>query len=224
MRSRRTKRCSSAPARRCRDAGRSWTSSRTRRTKWCSRTPSIAATSSTPTRRGALAQKVGYAPAPLADFLTRLADRNKDQAEKNGLFASHPETKERIDKIRQLAGSKTGAMGAARYAATIKYQPTEITTDRRRRRRIGRPRGLERQGKRSRQDQEAGGAAEERLRSWRAEADGRARETERAGVGIGRSPRSRTGSSGEGRRESEPGEGHRVGRRARRLQEGYFVA
>jgi len=74
-----------------------------------------------------LAQKVGYAPAALADFLTRLADRNKDQAEKNGLFASHPESKERIGKVRQLAGSKAGAMGATRYAATIKYPPTEIT-------------------------------------------------------------------------------------------------
>ena len=37
-------------------------------------------------------QKAGYAPATLADFLTRLDERNKDQAERNGLFASHPET------------------------------------------------------------------------------------------------------------------------------------
>jgi predicted Zn-dependent protease len=74
-----------------------------------------------------LAAKLGYAPAALADFLTRLAERNKDQAEKNGLFASHPESKERIGKVRQLAGSKAGAMGAPRYAATIRYPPTEIT-------------------------------------------------------------------------------------------------
>ena len=45
----------------------------------------------------ALMQKVGYAPASLGDFLTRLDDRNKDQPERNGLFASHPDTKERID-------------------------------------------------------------------------------------------------------------------------------
>jgi len=74
-----------------------------------------------------LAGKIGYSPAPLADFLTRLAERNKDQAQKNGLFASHPETKERIAKIRQLAGSKTAPIGATRYAATITYQPTELT-------------------------------------------------------------------------------------------------
>jgi predicted Zn-dependent protease len=75
----------------------------------------------------ALAGKIGYAPTGLADFLTRLADRNKDQKERNGLFASHPETKERISKIRQLAGAKTAAMGATRYAATIKYPPADIT-------------------------------------------------------------------------------------------------
>jgi beta-barrel assembly-enhancing protease len=74
-----------------------------------------------------LAGKIGYSAAPLADFLTRLAERNKDQAQKNGLFASHPETKERISKIRQLAGSKAAPMGATRYAETITYQPTELT-------------------------------------------------------------------------------------------------
>lgn len=75
----------------------------------------------------ALAQKAGYAPAALADFLTRLDERNKDQPERNGLFASHPETKERIDKVKLLAGAKPGAGVAARYTSTIKYQPSDIT-------------------------------------------------------------------------------------------------
>ena len=44
-----------------------------------------------------------------------------------GLFASHPETKERIDTIHKLAGSKTGAEGQARYAANIKYDATPVT-------------------------------------------------------------------------------------------------
>jgi beta-barrel assembly-enhancing protease len=74
-----------------------------------------------------IVQKAGYAGAGLAEFLARLADRNKAQAEKNGLFASHPETQERIGKVKQLAGSKPGATVAARYASTIKYQPTEVT-------------------------------------------------------------------------------------------------
>jgi len=72
--------------------------------------------------------KAGYASATLADFLTRLDERNKDQAERNGLFASHPETKERIDKIRQAAGTKPGAAGAARYKQNIKYTAVPITS------------------------------------------------------------------------------------------------
>jgi beta-barrel assembly-enhancing protease len=74
-----------------------------------------------------MAQKAGYAGSGLAEFLTTLAERNKAQAEKNGLFASHPETQERIGKVKQLAGAKPGAMVAARYTSTIKYQPTDIT-------------------------------------------------------------------------------------------------
>jgi beta-barrel assembly-enhancing protease len=72
-------------------------------------------------------QKAGYAGTGLSEFLTRLAERNKGQAEKNGLFASHPETQERIGKVKQLSGSKPGAVVATRYTNTIKYQPTELT-------------------------------------------------------------------------------------------------
>jgi predicted Zn-dependent protease len=75
-----------------------------------------------------LAQKAGYSAAGLADFLARLDERNKDQPARNGLFASHPETKERIDKVRQLAASKTGATVDARYKANVKYEPTPLTT------------------------------------------------------------------------------------------------
>jgi predicted Zn-dependent protease len=75
----------------------------------------------------ALTQKAGYVSSALADFLTRLDDRNKDQPARNGLFASHPETKERIDKIRQMAGSKGGAAVEARYKANITYEATPIT-------------------------------------------------------------------------------------------------
>jgi hypothetical protein len=75
-----------------------------------------------------LTQKLGYASAGLADFLTRLDDRNKDMPQRNGLFASHPETKERIDKVRQLAAGKTGATVDARYTSHIKYEAAPITT------------------------------------------------------------------------------------------------
>ena len=75
-----------------------------------------------------LTQKAGYAPATLADFLTRLDERNKDQPERNGLFASHPETKERIDKIRQLGRreARRDRRGALQDA-TSSTQPTPIT-------------------------------------------------------------------------------------------------
>jgi predicted Zn-dependent protease len=74
-----------------------------------------------------LVQKAGYAGTGLSEFLARLAERNKTQKEKNGLFASHPETEERIEKVKQLAGAKPGAVVAARYTSTIKYQPTDLT-------------------------------------------------------------------------------------------------
>ncbi|HEX4347013.1 MAG TPA: M48 family metalloprotease [Vicinamibacterales bacterium] len=74
-----------------------------------------------------IAAKLGYQPSALGDFLQRLDDRNKDTPTRNGLFASHPDTKERIQKIRTQAGSKAGAHVQPRYAANIKYQPTDIT-------------------------------------------------------------------------------------------------
>ena len=74
-----------------------------------------------------LPQKAGYDGKALGAFLQRLADRNKDQAEKNGLFASHPETTDRIGKITSLATAKTTATVALRYKANVKYQPAPIT-------------------------------------------------------------------------------------------------
>ncbi|MBI2221137.1 MAG: M48 family metalloprotease [Acidobacteria bacterium] len=77
----------------------------------------------------ALAAKAGYAPAGLADFLATLAGRNKGQKERNGLFASHPETQDRIEKIRKDAASLKGsaALVAARYTSHVKYQPIDLT-------------------------------------------------------------------------------------------------
>lgn len=76
----------------------------------------------------ALVQKVGYAPAALGDFLARLDERNKDQPARNGLFASHPDTKERIDTIRKLGGGKSGAAVTPRYAKNIPYEATPVTS------------------------------------------------------------------------------------------------
>jgi len=74
-----------------------------------------------------LVQKAGYKAASLGDFLERLDERNKNQAEKNGLFASHPETKERIDKIRKQASASSGsAVVEPRFKANVKYQVTPL--------------------------------------------------------------------------------------------------
>jgi predicted Zn-dependent protease len=75
-----------------------------------------------------ITQKLGYSSGMLADFLTRLDERNKDQPERNGLFASHPETKERIEKIRQMAGSKAAPTVQPRYAQNVKYEAAAVTT------------------------------------------------------------------------------------------------
>jgi predicted Zn-dependent protease len=78
----------------------------------------------------ALAARLGYAPHGLADFLARLADRNKGQAQKNGLFASHPETLDRIAKINSEIAAKTfghGALVEARYRDNISYQAKPLT-------------------------------------------------------------------------------------------------
>ena len=64
-----------------------------------------------------LANQVGYAPNGLGDFLQRLADRNKSASEKQGLFASHPEMKERLDLL-------------AKNAASLKPQGTATLEDR----------------------------------------------------------------------------------------------
>lgn len=74
------------------------------------------------------AQKGGYSPATLADFLARLDDRNKNQAERNGLFASHPETRERIEKVRTAAAGMKGATAEARYKQNVKYTAVPITS------------------------------------------------------------------------------------------------
>jgi predicted Zn-dependent protease len=78
----------------------------------------------------ALANKIGYAPNGLVTFLTTLKDRNKESTEKRGLFASHPEMQERLDKItKQIASQKLSATATVqpRFAANITYKPVPLT-------------------------------------------------------------------------------------------------
>lgn len=78
----------------------------------------------------ALANKTGYAPNGLVTFLTTLKDRNKDAKEKRGLFASHPEMQERLDRIKkQIAAQKLAATATLqpRYAKNISFTPVPVT-------------------------------------------------------------------------------------------------
>lgn len=77
-----------------------------------------------------VANTVGYRPTGLKAFLSTLADRNKASTEKQGLFASHPEMKERFDKLDSTV--KAGKLSStatveSRYTKHITYAPVAIT-------------------------------------------------------------------------------------------------
>ena len=76
-----------------------------------------------------LANNAGYDPEGLSTFLTKLAERNKEGSARNALFASHPETRERISNVsRQIDVERlTGkALVEARYLETIEFDAKEI--------------------------------------------------------------------------------------------------
>ena len=77
-----------------------------------------------------LANAVGYAPQGLNGFLGMLMERNKSGADRNGLFASHPETKERVDKLtKQIASQKLSSTAsvAPRYTSTVPFKPVDAS-------------------------------------------------------------------------------------------------
>ncbi len=74
--------------------------------------------------------KAGYQATALTGFLTRLADRNKGNPDRNGLFASHPVITERTGKIEKVAkdGKLTSAAAVpARYLANISFKPIPMS-------------------------------------------------------------------------------------------------
>lgn len=80
----------------------------------------------------ALANTVGYAPTGMNGFLNMLVARNKaaNNTERSGLFASHPETQERVEKMTKLiASAKLGSTATVetRYASSIPYKPVPVT-------------------------------------------------------------------------------------------------
>jgi beta-barrel assembly-enhancing protease len=72
----------------------------------------------------ALANKVGYNPNGLIGALNKLVDRNKESKEPNGLFATHPQMKERLANIDKAIKEKkltATATVQARYAKYITF-------------------------------------------------------------------------------------------------------
>ena len=79
-----------------------------------------------------LANKAGYNPAGLTAFLQKLIDRNKGHkgSKPNGLFATHPDTTDRIEKVtKQIRTEKLAAtaMGQTRYASHVKFEAKPVT-------------------------------------------------------------------------------------------------
>jgi predicted Zn-dependent protease len=72
-----------------------------------------------------LAAKAGYQADGLRTFLQRLADRNKNSSEKRGLFASHPQMQERLDKLasQEKKEKPSTVTLQARYKQHVTYQP-----------------------------------------------------------------------------------------------------
>lgn len=71
-----------------------------------------------------LANKAGYSPHGLSDVLKRLQERNKDQDQPNGLFASHPLIKDRIASMASaITEGKLSASAtvAPRYTKHIAF-------------------------------------------------------------------------------------------------------
>ena len=72
-----------------------------------------------------VANKVGYAPNGMNEFLQKIAARNKDMKEPNGWFASHPLIKDRVEEME-----KTIKKEKLNATATVQARYTEkITLD-----------------------------------------------------------------------------------------------
>src|SRR5215204_6233862 len=77
-----------------------------------------------------VANKLGYLPSGIADVLKKIDARNSAHNDRNGWFASHPATKERIEKNgKQISSEKLTANATVepRYKATITFDAKPIT-------------------------------------------------------------------------------------------------
>jgi predicted Zn-dependent protease len=82
-----------------------------------------------------IANKIGYLPSGIADTLKKIDERNASHNNRNGgWFASHPDTKDRIEKnTKQIASEKLTSKATvdSRYKSMIAFDAkpiTEVTT------------------------------------------------------------------------------------------------
>ncbi len=71
----------------------------------------------------------GYAGGGLGMFLATLKERNGSSSQRQGLFASHPEMDERMQKLDAMVPSRSGDPGATlaeRYTGNVKFQPVDL--------------------------------------------------------------------------------------------------
>ena len=77
-----------------------------------------------------MANKAGYAPNGMAEVLKLIAERNAGRQDRNGFFSSHPDTKDRINKIEKLIKDEkltAVALVPSRYQQFIKFEAKPIT-------------------------------------------------------------------------------------------------
>jgi predicted Zn-dependent protease len=77
-----------------------------------------------------VANKAGYAPAGMVIVLKKIDARNGSREDRNGMFSSHPATKDRIEKLeKEIKDEKLAATGTAeaRYKATITFDARPVS-------------------------------------------------------------------------------------------------
>lgn len=77
-----------------------------------------------------LANKVGYAPNGIAEVLKKIQARNGSRKDRNGMFASHPSVKERLENNAKVIKSEklnATATGDARYKQNISFDAKPVT-------------------------------------------------------------------------------------------------
>jgi len=77
-----------------------------------------------------LANRAGYAPGALSEVLKRLEDRNKNQEQPNGMFASHPLIKDRVENIAKVIRDDkltASAKVTTRYTKYITFEAKPLS-------------------------------------------------------------------------------------------------